>query len=160
MKKLFLLSMVITLISSFSYGQYCGLPMWRMNFFAGGATYKSVSSYKAGASVSYFPENDHLGFDLGGYVYSTTKTYLLDKKPFTQEDPKFDVTGRVIWRINQFGDFKHELTVFTSFHQILGASYRFQYLWGERTGATLIGIEPFVSIKEVGVNLIVNFELN
>lgn len=153
MKKLFILSMILTLISGFSYGQYCGLPMWRANFFAG-------APYKAGASVSYFPENDHLGFDVGAYVYSTTKTYLLDKKPFSQEDPKLDATAKVIWRVNQWGNIKHEFTVFASFHQLLGVSYKLQYLLGERRGATLIGVEPFISMKETGVNLIVNFELN
>jgi hypothetical protein len=148
MKKSFLLFTISVLIFGFSYGQYCGLSMWRVNFFAG-------TPFQMGAGVTYFPTNEHLGFDAGFSVYAASKNYMLDTKNFSGEDAKPDATAKVIYRINQFGNWKHEITVFASFHQKIGASYRLQYLWD----TVLIGIEPFISMKETGANLVVSFEL-
>jgi hypothetical protein len=148
MKKSFLLFNILILVFDFSYGQYCGLSMWRENFFAG-------APFKMGASVTYFPSNEHIGFDAGFSVYSASKNYMLNEKNFSDENAKLDVIGKVVYRINQFGNWKNEITVYASFHQKIGASYRLQYAWD----TVLIGIEPFISIKETGANFTINFEL-
>jgi hypothetical protein len=148
MKKSFLLFTISILIIGFSYGQNCGLSMWRANFFGG-------TPFKMGASVTYFPTNEHIGFDAGFSVYAASKNYRLNAKNFSYENAKLDAIGKVVYRINQFGKWKHEITMFASFHQKIGASYRLQYLWD----TVLIGFEPFISVAEAGANLTVNIEL-
>ncbi|HEY4874393.1 MAG TPA: hypothetical protein VIH86_02370 [Puia sp.] len=148
MKKSFLLFTISIVIIGFSYGQYCSHSMWRVNFFAG-------APFNMGASVAYFPTNEHIGFDAGFSVYAASKNYMLNEKNFSDENAKLDAIGKVVYRINQFGTWRHEITVFASFHQKIGASYRLQYLWDN----VLIGIEPFISMKETGATLTVNFEL-
>jgi hypothetical protein len=148
MKKSFLLFNISILIFGFSYGQYCGLSTWRENFFAG-------APFNMGASLTYFPSNEHIGFDAGFSVYAASVNYKLNEKNFSDENAKLDAIGRVVYRINQFGNWKQEITMFASFHQKIGGSYRLQYEWD----TVLIGFEPFISIKEAGANFTVNFEL-
>jgi hypothetical protein len=148
MKKSILLFTISILIFDFSYGQYCGLSTWRVNFFAG-------TPFKMGSSVTYFPSNEHIGLDAGFSVYAASNNYILNGKNFSDENAKLDPIGKVVYRINQFGNWKQEITVFASFHHGIGGSYRLQYA----LDTVFIGVEPFVSVKEAGANFIINFEL-
>ncbi|HEX4371701.1 MAG TPA: hypothetical protein VHZ50_00205 [Puia sp.] len=110
--------------------------------------------YKSGMELSFFPSDGRIGYDAGFYLYDHKTTMMVDKKSQTSEQPEISPIGRIIFRLNQYGDFQHQVTVFGTPNQV-GISYRLYY----RIGDVLIGIEPTVSTKENGVNALVSFDL-
>jgi hypothetical protein len=107
--------------------------------------------FKSGMELSFFPNDGRIGYDAGFYLYE--KNTVVEKNT-TSEQPEADPIGRIIFRLNQYGDFQHAVTVFGTPKQI-GISYRLYYRFGD----VLLGIEPTVSTREHGVNALVSFDL-
>jgi hypothetical protein len=110
--------------------------------------------FKSGMELSFFPNDGRIGYDAGFYISQQDKQMMQGEKKFTSEEPRIDPIGRVIFRLNQYGDIQHQVTVFGTPGQ-LGISYRLYYRFGD----VLIGIEPTVSTRERGVNALVSFDL-
>src|SRR5579862_1812793 len=107
--------------------------------------------FKSGMELTFFPHDGKIGFDAGGYFYQKNTVYGKNK---ILEQPAADPIGRIIFRLNEPGDFQHQVTLFGTPKQI-GISYRLYY----RAGDVLLGIEPTVSTSECGVNALVTFDL-
>lgn len=113
------------------------------NYFIG-------SPVKTGIEISYFPNDGQIGYDAGAFACITDS----HKGKYDNPQPHADAIGRIIFRINQFGELQHAVTAFITTRQI-GLSYRFYY----RTGDILIGIEPSASTKEFSMNILLTFDL-
>jgi|ERR1700691_4808208 hypothetical protein len=113
--------------------------------------YNIGTPFKSGMELSFFPSDGKIGYDAGFYLYERNTPV---GKNLYAEQPEADPIGRIIFRINQYGDFKHQVTVFATPKQV-GFSYRLYYQFGD----VLIGIEPTASTKEYGVNAVVSFDL-
>lgn len=110
--------------------------------------------FKSGMELSFFPQDGRIGYDAGFYLYQQNKQMIQGEKKMSAEEPKADPIGRVIFRLNQYGEVQHQVTIFGTPKQ-LGISYRLYY----RIGDVLLGIEPTASTKEYGVNALVSFDL-
>ncbi len=114
--------------------------------------YNIGTPFKSGMELSFFPGDGRIGYSAGAYIYQ--QNTRVGGKDITSEQPEISPIGRVIFRLNQYGDFQHQVTVYGTPKQ-LGISYRLYY----RVGDVLLGIEPTVSTKENGVNVLVSFDL-
>lgn len=106
--------------------------------------------FQSGAELSFFPKDGRIGFDAGFYMYQQTE----QQEKITSVQPMADPIGRIIYRLNQYGDFQHQVTVFAT-PKLVGISYRLYY----RIGDIMVGIEPTAATKEFGVNALVTFDL-
>jgi hypothetical protein len=106
--------------------------------------------FQSGAELSFFPKDGRIGFDAGFYLYQQTER----TEKITTVQPMADPIGRIIYRLNQYGDFQHQVTVFAT-PKLVGVSYRLYY----RIGDVMVGIEPTAATREFGVNALVTFDL-
>ena len=113
--------------------------------------YNIGTPFKSGMELSFFPSDGRVGYDAGVYIYQNTTR--VGKNTYAQQ-PEISPIARMIFRLNQYGDFQHQVTLFATSKQV-GISYRLYY----RVGDVLIGIEPTASTKEYGMNALVSFDL-
>lgn len=106
--------------------------------------------FKSGMELSFFPHDGRVGYDAGFYFYQEN---VGQGKIIKSEQPAASPIGRIIFRLNEYGDFQHQVTLFGTPGQI-GFSYRLYY----RVGDIMLGIEPVASTKECGVNALVTFD--
>jgi hypothetical protein len=140
--KIFFLAIVLPLIPVFGKSQ-CYENRLAFNFSVG-------TPFQSGAELSFFPKDGRIGFDAGFYMYQQMEK----TEKIASVQPMADPIGRIIFRINQYGDFQHQLTVFAT-PKLVGVSYRLYY----RIGDVMVGIEPTAATKDFGVNALVTFDL-
>ena len=144
MKTIMLALMLAILLPLFGKSQ-CYENRLAFNFNIG-------TPFKSGMELSFFPGDGRIGYDAGAYIYQQNTPQI--GKNVSVQQPEISPIGRVIFRLNQYGDFQHQVTVYGTPKQF-GISYRLYYRFGD----VLLGIEPTVSTKEHGVNALVSFDL-
>lgn len=121
----------------------CDQSAFRFNFFV-------AAPFKAGASVTWFPVDEHWGVEGGVYMYQYQKRagkYLI-------EQPAVLPVGRAVYRVNQYGMFKHEITMLVTPREV-GLTYRFKYDMGDIN----VGIEPAATTRGPACFAFLNFDL-